>query len=112
MAARWADAGVDRLDRRLESVERHGPLTVVRSTYTTAAGIAVSHEVTYTPLADGGIAVEETAELPETLADLARVGTVLELVPGLEASAGSGPGRTRRTRIASAAASSAAGNRP
>ena len=35
-------------------------------------------------LADGGIAVDETADIPDELTDLARVGTVLEVVPGPE----------------------------
>jgi beta-galactosidase len=96
MAGRWADAGVDRLTRRLVGVEPHEGGTVVRSEYKTAAGIVVPHQAVYTPLADGSLVVAETAELPDSLADLARVGTMLELVPGLESLRwyGSGPHET------------------
>jgi beta-galactosidase len=84
MAGRWASAGVDRLERRLIGVERDGATTVVRSEYTTSAGMAVPHEARYTALADGAIHVAETAEIPDVLDDLARVGTVLEAPAGLE----------------------------
>ena len=96
MAARWAEAGVDRLERRLVDITRQGSATVVRSLYTTGAGIEVPHEATYTALVDGGISVVESVELPERLADVARVGTVLEIAPGLEALRwfGSGPHET------------------
>ena len=96
MAARWADAGVDRLERRLIDIGRDDTATVVRSVYTTGAGIEVAHEARYTPTADGGIAVTEVVELPESLADLARVGTILEFAPELEALRwfGSGPHET------------------
>ena len=50
--------------------------------YTTAAGIEVPHEATYTLLAGGAISVDETVELPDALDDLPRVGTVLELATG------------------------------
>jgi beta-galactosidase len=64
--------------------------------YTTAAGIEVSHEATYTPLPGGAISVAETAEIPDALDDLPRVGTVLELQAGHEALRwfGSGPQET------------------
>jgi beta-galactosidase len=84
MAGRWASAGVERLERRLIDIVRDGATTIVRSRYTTAAGIVVAHEARYTALADGAIHVAETAEIPETLDDLARVGTVLEARAGLE----------------------------
>ena len=96
MAARWAEAGVDRLERRLVGIERLGATTIVRSEYTTSSGIVVTHETNYTPLADGGIEVGEIVELPDTLPDLARVGIVLEIAPGHESLAwfGSGPHET------------------
>jgi beta-galactosidase len=96
MADRWADAGVGRLERRLVSVERHRAETFVRSEFTTAAGIAIAHEAVYRRLADGALRVTETVDLPDSLADLARVGTVFELVPGLETLRwfGSGPHET------------------
>ena len=84
MAARWSAAGVDRLSRRLVGIDRDGSGVVVRSAVSTAAGIVVSHEVRYAALEDGGITVTETAEIPAMLDDLARIGTVLETVPGLE----------------------------
>ena len=84
MAARWAAAGVDRLARRLIGIDRDGPTTVVRAEVSTSADIVVTHEVRYTALAGDGIAVTERVEIPAALDDLARVGTVLEVVPGLE----------------------------
>jgi beta-galactosidase len=68
----------------------------VRSEVTTATGIVVPHETCYTALADGSLSVAETATLPDTLDDLARVGTVLEVVPDLEDLEwfGSGPHET------------------
>jgi beta-galactosidase len=84
MAARWETAGVDRLARRLIGIDRDGPTTVVRAEVSTSAGIVVTHEVRYTALAGDGIAVTERVEIPGALDDLARVGTVLEAVPGLE----------------------------
>ena len=79
MAARWTTLGVDRLERRLVGIDRAGARTVVRTEFVTGDGIVVQHEAAYTCLADGGIAVEETATLPDELTDLARVGTVLEV---------------------------------
>ena len=34
------------------------------------------------PPVEGGVRVEESAELPDELADVARVGSVFETVPG------------------------------
>ena len=96
LAARWTEWGVDRLERRLRSVERDGATKVVADTFVTARGVTIPHEARYWVLADGGIAVVETAEIPDDLSDLARVGTVLELAPGLETLRwfGSGPHET------------------
>jgi beta-galactosidase len=96
MAARWSAAGVDRLERRLVGIERDGATTVVHSEYTTAAGIGVPHAARYTALTDGAIRVAEKVEIPDPLDDLARVGTVLETVAGLESVEwfGSGPFET------------------
>jgi beta-galactosidase len=44
----------------------------------------VAHRQAFTSLPDGGIHVAEEAVIPPGLDDLPRVGTVLELVPGLE----------------------------
>ena len=62
----------------------------------TGAGIEVPHEAHYMARADGGVAVNETVEIPGTLADLARVGTVMEIAAGFEALRwfGSGPVET------------------
>jgi beta-galactosidase len=96
MAGRWAAWGVDRLEYRLESVDRGPATTVVRDTYVTGDGTAIPHEARYTVLADGGIAIVESVEIPDELADLARVGTLLAIVPGPEALRwyGSGPHET------------------
>ena len=89
MADRWAELGVDRLERRLVAVERDGATTVVsRHVRHAAARRSRSRMRRATRvLADGGIQVTETAEIPDALADLARVGTVLEVAPGSRAPA-------------------------
>ena len=96
MAAQWQTWGVDQLERGLVSIDRRGTTTVVRAAYRTASGIRIAHEQTFRSLAGGGILVEETAVIPDELTDLARVGTVLELRPGLERLEwfGSGPHET------------------
>jgi beta-galactosidase len=81
---RWVGWGLDRLARTLDSIDRDGATVVVRSTYRGSAGVAIGHVQRLSPLAGGGIRVEEHAEIPAELTDLARVGTVLETVPGLE----------------------------
>jgi len=93
--ARWTEQGVDRLERRLDSIERDGATTTVRDTYL-AGATAIAHEASYTLLAGGAIQVTESVDIPEMLADLARVGTVLELAPGPEALRwfGAGPHET------------------
>ena len=59
-----------------------GTRVVVAAEYATGAG-PVRHEQVFTPVA-GGLRVEESAELPEGLDDVARVGTVFETVAGLD----------------------------
>ncbi|HEV8488688.1 MAG TPA: glycoside hydrolase family 2 TIM barrel-domain containing protein [Candidatus Limnocylindrales bacterium] len=83
-AGLWAGWGTDALERRLTSVDRDGDATVVRSEYVTRSGIVVRHEQRLRCLADRAIAVDEVTEIPAELTDLARVGVVLETVPGLE----------------------------
>ncbi len=83
-AGRWRGWGLDRLERRLVSIEHDGSATVVKSEYRSPSGLVVGHEQTLRRLRDGGIEIEETAILPDDLADVARVGTVLEVVPGLD----------------------------
>jgi beta-galactosidase len=85
MAARWEAWGLDRLERQLVSIERlDGGGFTVRAEYRTRAGVAVRHEQTLRPVGGGTIRVDEVAEIPSKLTDLARVGTVLETVPGFE----------------------------
>jgi beta-galactosidase len=81
---RWTSRGLDRIERRLVSIERGAGATVVVSEYTSASGVVVRHEQTFRGLADGGVEVDELAVIPDELADLPRVGTVLELIPGLD----------------------------
>ena len=96
MAARWAAWGLDRLDRGLVSLERNGPTTTIRDVVTTAAGITIDHTRVVRVLPDAAIRVEETVVIPGELADLARVGTAIELTAGLEQMDwfGSGPHET------------------
>jgi beta-galactosidase len=96
MAERWAEWGLDRLDRRLLSVDRAESETVVRSEYCAAAGVALQHRMVLCVIEGDGVLVEESVEVPESLVDLARVGTVLEAVPGLDRVAwlGTGPHET------------------
>ncbi|MGH2465762.1 MAG: glycoside hydrolase family 2 TIM barrel-domain containing protein, partial [Candidatus Limnocylindrales bacterium] len=84
MAAQWVEWGLDRLERSLDSIDRDGAATVVRSTYRGAEGIAVGHEQRISSFVDGTVRIDEVAVLPPELTDVARIGTVLETVPGLE----------------------------
>ena len=84
MAARWQRWGLDRLERTVTSIERRPGETEVHSEYRTGSGAVVRHRQVLRVLAGGGVAVEEEAIVPPILDDLPRVGTVLELVPGLE----------------------------
>jgi beta-galactosidase len=96
MAGRWEADGIDRLERKFLSSQREGSSTTVRSEYRTGAGIVIPHEARYTPVGGGGVHVEESVLIPDELTDLARVGTVLEVVAGLEELEwfGSGPHET------------------
>jgi beta-galactosidase len=96
MAARWESWGVQRLQRRLLDLHQSDEATLVRSESVTAAGIVVPHQQTLRPLQGGGVVVEEAAEIPDQLPDLARIGTLLELRAGLEHLEwyGSGPHET------------------
>jgi beta-galactosidase len=84
MAAAWEQAGLDRLARRPVSIERDGPRATIVDEVTTAVGILIRHERSVTVLAGGTIRVDEAVEVPAELSDVSRVGTVLELIPGLE----------------------------
>ncbi len=84
LGAAWDEQGVARLERTRVAVEEADGAALVRSTYRTGAGIEVRHEMVVTPLAGDAIRVEESAEIPDALVDLARVGTVLEVAAGLD----------------------------
>ena len=84
LTAQWRDWGVAQLERRNVTVQREAGSVVVTAEEHTAAGIVVGHEQRFRALANGGVLVEETVHIPEQLDDLARVGIVLETVPGLE----------------------------
>ncbi|MDN0198530.1 glycoside hydrolase family 2 TIM barrel-domain containing protein [Streptomyces sp. S.PNR 29] len=81
MAARWREWGLDAPERKVVGVRRAGGRVTVRAEYVTRAGV-VRHEQVFTAV-EGGILVEESAELPEALDDVARVGSVFETVAGL-----------------------------
>jgi beta-galactosidase len=93
LARKWAEWGIDRLERLVEAIERTDDAVVVHCTYRTAAGIDIPHRQALRSLEGGGILLEEEVEIPGILDDLPRVGTVFETVGGLEALEwfGSGP---------------------
>ncbi len=84
MSGRWQAWGLDHLERRLLGTERDGGATIVRSEYRGTGDIVVTHVQRISPAAGGGVIVEERVAVPPELDDLARVGTVLETVAGLE----------------------------
>jgi beta-galactosidase len=84
LTAQWRDWGVAELVRSAVDVRREADAVVVTAEERTAAGIVVGHVQTFRAMAGGGVLVQETIHIPEELADLARVGIVLETVPGLE----------------------------
>jgi beta-galactosidase len=84
MAAHWDACGLDRLDRRLVELRRDGPRAVIVDEVTTRTGIQLRHERVVRVLEGGAIRVDEQVDIPLELTDLPRIGTVLELVPGLE----------------------------
>ena len=96
MSAHWQSWGVADLDRRLMRVENRANEVLVESQYFTSGGICIVHQQTLRSLAGGGVLVEEVADIPDELPDLPRVGTILELAPGLEHLTfyGSGPHET------------------
>ena len=80
MADRWRDWGLQAPAREVVSVRRSPGRVAVVSDYVCAGG-TVRHEQVLTAVA-GGLVVDESAELPEALHDVARVGTVFETVAG------------------------------
>src|SRR3954451_3152843 len=105
MARRWSELGLDRLERRLVSVQERDGIVVVTADVITGAGHLVRHTQTVTPL-DGAVLVEELAVVPAVLDDLPRVGTVFELRGDAEATTlhwfGGGPFETYPDRRAAA----------
>jgi beta-galactosidase len=92
----WIAVGLDRLERRLVAIEPGPAGTVVRSEVRTGTGVVIQHVQTLRARSDGGVDVDELAEIPPEIPDLPRVGTVLAVQPGLERAEflGSGPHET------------------
>lgn len=83
MALRWRAWGLDSLVRKVVSVREDADRRVtVVAEYAGTLGV-VRHRQTLTAV-DGGIRVDEEAELPPEFDDVARVGSVFETVPGLD----------------------------
>ncbi|MFF7548736.1 glycoside hydrolase family 2 TIM barrel-domain containing protein [Streptomyces canus] len=82
MAPRWRDWGLDALVRKVADVRRSPGQVTVHAEYACAAG-AVRHLQVFTAV-EGAIHVAESAELPDGLDDVARVGSVFETVAGLD----------------------------
>ena len=85
LAESWSVLGLDRLERRLESIEEDADALLIRSTWLTGSGLEIPHELRVSVGDDRSIHVEEVVTIPAALADLARVGTVMEFEPGYEA---------------------------
>ncbi|GAA4586700.1 glycoside hydrolase family 2 TIM barrel-domain containing protein [Planotetraspora phitsanulokensis] len=83
LAARWEEQGLHALTREPLEVVRQGERVVVRARYIAAGGVSIAHEQVFTPTA-GGVLIEETAVLPDALADVARVGSVWETDAGFD----------------------------
>ncbi|MEU6350997.1 glycoside hydrolase family 2 TIM barrel-domain containing protein [Streptomyces sp. NPDC047072] len=82
LGLRWRAWGLDAPVRKVTDVRRNGGRVTVQAEYATEAG-AVRHVQVFTAV-EGGIRVEESADLPEGLDDVARVGSVFETVAGLD----------------------------
>ncbi|WP_416971213.1 glycoside hydrolase family 2 TIM barrel-domain containing protein [Streptomyces sp. 4F14] len=82
IASRWRAWGLDQLVREVVSVQRDGGTVIVDAEYAGATGV-VRHRQILTPV-EGGIHVDESAQVPEAFHDVARVGTVFETVAGLD----------------------------
>ncbi|MFI6252688.1 glycoside hydrolase family 2 TIM barrel-domain containing protein [Streptomyces sp. NPDC051016] len=82
MALRWRTWGLDQLVRKVVSVHQKGERVTVLAEYAGTVGV-VRHRQEFTPV-EGGVRVDESAELPEEFDDVARVGSVFETVAGLD----------------------------
>jgi beta-galactosidase len=96
MADRWAAWGLADLRPRALGVEREAQAVVLRAAWTTAAGLEVPMTIRLSTDVRGRVRAQQEVEIPDVLADLPRVGTLLTLRPGLESLAwfGSGPHET------------------
>jgi beta-galactosidase len=81
-AARWAEWGLDAPARKLVEIVHHPDRVVVLAEYH-GANALVTHEQAISPVREG-LLIEETAVLPATLDDVARVGSVWETVDGFD----------------------------
>ncbi|MER6351809.1 glycoside hydrolase family 2 TIM barrel-domain containing protein [Streptomyces sp. NPDC001634] len=82
MALRWRAWGLDSLVRKVVSVRRDGARVSVIAEYAGTVGV-VRHRQVFTPV-EGGVRIDEQAELPDQFDDVARVGSVFETVAGLD----------------------------
>ncbi|WP_030936472.1 glycoside hydrolase family 2 TIM barrel-domain containing protein [Streptomyces sp. NRRL S-646] len=82
IALRWRTWGLDSLVRKVVSVRQDGARVTVDAEYAGTVGV-VRHRQVFTPV-EGGIRIDEEAELPDEFHDVARVGSVFETVPGLD----------------------------
>lgn len=83
LAATWSTRGLAEPRPMPAEVERQGAVTRIRRDIHVGRSV-VRHSQAITPLRGGGLRVAEEAIIPDGLTDLPRVGTVLELGPGLE----------------------------
>ena len=83
MAARWDGWGLDRLQRRVVSIERRDSEATIVAEHRTGGGQVIRHERTIRAIPDGAL-IDERVVIPDELADVARVGVLLETVPGFE----------------------------
>ncbi|OQD56224.1 beta-galactosidase [Streptomyces phaeoluteigriseus] len=81
-ALRWRTWGLDALVREPVSVRRDGVSVTVVAQYAGHIGV-VRHRQVLTPV-EGGLRIDEDAELPDVFDDVARVGSVFETVPGFD----------------------------
>jgi beta-galactosidase len=82
MALRWRTWGLDSLVRKVVAVRRDGGRVSVDAEYAGTVGV-VRHRQVFTAV-EGGVRVDEEAELPTEFDDVARVGSVFETAPGLD----------------------------
>jgi len=82
---RWLELGLDRIERRVESVRVvPGRVDVAHAASGRGRPDDILHRQSYRLLASGGLLVENEVMVGPDLRDLPRVGVVLVLVPGLE----------------------------